>query len=815
MGTSNMRALVREIANLKTQVNNMTSPGLKFASVEQGGTITVREPVLDEYGNPALNADGIQEFREVVAMGSQWDGSYAAVPLTSGQLPPPTPTTPEMIAVPGGLVIKWDGLFTDSLFAPMNFSRIETHVDTQMGFDASFADTIVGTTSSPRASYVVMQGLNPSATYYGKLVCRDQAGARGPDSGENFINPLPVGTDQETRDAIAAAIAGAEAAQAAADQASADAAVAQETATGAAETADQASQDALDAKTTAESAGARATAAVGTANDAALQAREADASATTAITMANGKNTVTYSPSWPPFSTYRETNNGWLLEHNLADTTVRREGDMWFLTQGAENELVNYHLRYGEAVFDGRPGWVSQALQDSAIAELNASKITTGLLGVGQRIITGDSEGTHTELGSSALSVYRKLKDDQPPEATITLGGADDSLWITNSDIGSTYGFSSDGAAYFGDTEVDHMSIGGNPIGDYTSRSDLLFRLPWGRVAGYRPTRDSAKIGTSAYGICEVSGDCFSYRVYRVSWEGNFYRDSAGLTRLFLYWTVDGSAPTVNSPQLTMGIFDFPQAIHLRTRISHEFFVGGTPLDGPPANVRILLAAQSIGSGTTWYHSDSGNTPGALSIEDIGPNSGLSSEVWSDGLISAGGGTPAAGQVADTTPATGRKTHTKTYKATWSRTWRGSSVESSPEIRQGHSGGYLRSTIGLPTRIQSDLSGSSIAKLELYLYANHWYYHSGGTLFIGSHGSSTYQSTFPGSLATETSAKWSTKSGGKWITLPASWYPYFANGTYKGITIGGLVSSQSSSYYARINGYSMSNAPQLRATYVK
>ena len=56
--------------------------------------------------------------------------------------------------------------------------------------------------------------------------------------------------------------------------------------------------------------------------------------------------------------------------------------------------------------------------------------------------------------------------------------------------------------------------------------------------------------------------------------------------------------------------------------------------------------------------------------------------------------------------------------------------------------------------------------MRLYLYANHWYYSSGGTALIKVHGySSPGPASNPSMVTLVSSASWP-KPGGRWVTLP-------------------------------------------------
>ena len=542
---------------------------------------------------------------------------------------------------------------------------------------------------------------------------------------------------------------------------------------------------AADAKAKAEAAQAAADAASATANAASQAATDAQNTATTALTAADGKSKMWFSTSAP-------------------GAGQGADGDVWWQRDPATGLVAH--------VFERRSGaWAERTLNNTVIDNLSAGQLTTGTLSAATTITTGDPNGMHTVLGQSSLQVWRP-DGDGVPQPTISVGGADrDVLMVTDPSTGATLaGFDGDGGGSAQSFITNTLSIGGSDIGYQYEPEDILFQFPRGRIAGYAMKVDGSKAGTTPLGVCEVAATCYSYRMYRARFEGNFYTDTVGAFRLFLYYTTNGSTPTINSPQLVMGVYPTANvAGQRRASIEGYFFVSG--LYDQPSQVRVLLAMQRLtGGGQVWHHSDGGSTPGRFTIEDLGPQSGITADLWDDGAVSTGGGTPASG--GTTVPPTTKQTYTKTYQASWSRNWRnGSAVDS--EIRQGSYSARYYGAVGFPSQVQTDLANSSLQKLELYLYANHWYNNSGGTAVIGAHTSGSAPGSFPSGSNTF-NATWTTKTGGKWITIPQSWYQYWVSGNNKGFTFGDGAST-SSSYYGRFNGYGMSSPPLLRATYQK
>jgi len=122
--------------------------------------------------------------------------------------------------------------------------------------------------------------------------------------------------------------------------------------------------------------------------------------------------------------------------------------------------------------------------------------------------------------------------------------------------------------------------------------------------------------------------------------------------------------------------------------------------------------------------------------------------------------------------------------------------------------GVLKSAIGAPDQMFSDLAGATVLDIWVYLYADHWYYFAGGTARIGVHGNSTKPATFPGinqDLAVDFA-----RDEGKWVRLPTDWYASFKSGAYRGITLH-AGNSTAGQYY----GYVTANATKFKWKYKK
>ena len=100
----------------------------------------------------------------------------------------------------------------------------------------------------------------------------------------------------------------------------------------------------------------------------------------------------------------------------------------------------------------------------------------------------------------------------------------------------------------------------------------------------------------------------------------------------------------------------------------------------------------------------------------------------------------------------------------------------------------------------------NIKKVEVYLYANHWYYNSGGTAYLRTYNSTSLPSSRPTAGNLVTSSSWP-KPGGRWVNVGTSWGSLFQSGSAKGVLIG-HTGTTSARAYGRFN-----KSAKLRITY--
>lgn len=178
------------------------------------------------------------------------------------------------------------------------------------------------------------------------------------------------------------------------------------------------------------------------------------------------------------------------------------------------------------------------------------------------------------------------------------------------------------------------------------------------------------------------------------------------------------------------------------------------------------------------------------------------------------------------------KTYVDTFPATWSESYDGDgnvkpSQYTMGRLYQGRYGRYntidniqynpiywgvQRSLIGFDTKkIQANLKGARIQKIELYLKNEHFWFAKGGRAAIVSHSFSNKPNKF--NYTREVANVQFTKGQGKWVILPDTLGTLLKNGTTNGFGL--FRNTQQLDYYGYFSGANSANRPILRVTYTK
>ncbi|MCA1841145.1 MAG: hypothetical protein LC723_12610, partial [Actinobacteria bacterium] len=451
----------------------------------------------------------------------------------------------------------------------------------------------------------------------------------------------------------------------------------------------------------------------------------------------------------------------------------------------------------------------AQLIDDAHISDLTVSKITAGTITadwlLAGTIKTG-VDGKRVEVNSSGIQAFNDDGDlttniSSDPSLTrdfISWRGSDGSILASVNSLGD---------AGFQDANVAGTLLiqGTDILTEFLKRPKGMIAYGSWSTATYDITMSSS---TTETGYMEIDFIAEANRMYKINLFAEVemsVADGRG------YWTVrfeeGGEQPTIaDSGQLNSMLNYCGSAAGDNTTHYQAFF--GT---FNPGIVRLLWCLNSS-SGTQTIFASAG--PSQFSVEDMGDVALFDNiAVRNDGLGDAGS-TPDAG------PLVGNFT---TWEAKWTRTYVEDNslrpASSTTLLYQGkYSSNYgqQKSLIGFDwNAIQQQLAGATLKKVELFLYAEHWY-NDYGTAVIGTHTLSNAVSTWPSGSVTAnrlTVPNWS-KGAGKWVDIGLTLGAELQSGTSTGIALGPTTSTDFQ-YYGYFTGASGSNTPKLRITYTK
>lgn len=486
---------------------------------------------------------------------------------------------------------------------------------------------------------------------------------------------------------------------------------------------------------------------------------------------------------------------------------------------------------------------IANAAVDSAkIANVSAGKITSGSIQALQTIVAGDAAGSHVELTSTGLSIYGGNPDGGVQELAQFGTGSSDFLSIQNFDGEVVASINEEGKASFSAVSIaGYIDSDGDGEPDDPQPDDVDpnagFRIygreflewlddrPRGIIAWENFATDKGPY-TSEAGYGEIGALLYPDRLYRITVRVGYENTTAAQDAYFrikyTFSSSEGTAaakPSISTPRTLLSMNRGWEVGAGIDRSLQDFVLFTTGMPGP-RNFRFLLTGEpsvgtinfrSYGDGTSNANTSTGPLFGtALVLEDVG-----SANVVQGGQYNEGGYVGGTGSNPDPPPPT---TYVKTWTATSSATYRGNGTKrtDTSDMVQGYNSanGDQEAVAIFPTSIQSTISSATVKKIECYLYANHWYYNSGGTAKINVHGYTSAPSSSPSMTAAVTSSKWP-KPGGRWVTIPSSFHAGFKSGTYRGIGVG-KAGTTSLTYYGRFNGAGASSKkPQIRITYAK
>lgn len=376
----------------------------------------------------------------------------------------------------------------------------------------------------------------------------------------------------------------------------------------------------------------------------------------------------------------------------------------------------------------------------------------------------------------------------------------DGSATFYNLTIGSTnFNIDEDGNAVFQSLTAQDITLNG------TNLADTLNALPAGIQAVTSLAGTSARYNGTELVFARLLFPNFRASRQTVIGASNIYVAKSATTiayvliRIRINW---GSDPGITGTELMRHQIIFPDSNNNSQSITLRHPWTNSGHDGEDLYVNFTFSASTADATTGAFIS--AQTGSRVYVEDMGPAPDYQTYTM------VGGSTPPP-------PPT---QYVKTYSANGSGSYQSDGTNRGvAQVYQGYyssTNGNGYSIITFPySTIQSDLSGATINKVELYLDNTHFYSNGGGQAIIGTHNQTSASGNHASSQITDDITRVSFTYGqAKWVTIPNSIGTALKGNTAKGIALGPGPSS-SQSYYGYFQGATQTGKPQLRITYTK
>lgn len=748
-------ALARELSSLKRQVRAIGTPQLGHSSLEDAA---LRSYTL------VPGEDGRYGAQLGAVIGAQYDGTQGA--FTVAGPVPPTPATALVAPVPNGYLVRWSGFFAgdETIVAPMDFTRVEVHASADPEFSGMFFDTLRGEINSPRGGEVFVPA-EPDVGMYFRLVARTAAGKASLASGA--VGPIHAGkVAAESLDIDFEALRGTKV------HTGPDTPVTtrpdlwlKTPANGEAyvayrydvptetwiELQDQGVVAALQEAASASDAAA----------DALTAALGADAAADAAANVAAGKTTSIPSATAP-------------------SSVGRVVGDEWIETDQGNRRHVWNGTEWAPILF-GNSAIAPQSLVASDVIATGTvtAALLEAILVLATTIIAGNPDGDHARMTATGFRVYRASEvAGQPPEEVVRMGtDTNDYFGIVDAARNLVASVDDTGAwsGRAGNFSED-LRVGGRDVRTLIDESTTGAVV--GRWRDYLPNKADLGPIRDEVGIVETNAFLDSNRVYEIRWRCGWKTESHPSEAIFhIRSTVtptDGGdvAPDVLITSHEEDGWNKPQGGANYWNVDE----GGTRIyPGRTGRHRFALTAQqgANNGGSLWIL---GNHRIDLSIVDMGP------KPPQVGTLTRAGGTLYQGPPPPPPPPP-----TQQYYVDLGSVGRASYQGNGAHMNWV--GGDLyqgwNSTNG-DTRSQAwfDLPNitGTVDRVDVYFYFRHWYFNSGGTVIMNISDQRGLSAT-PYKLRGDWHTGGWPKPGGRTVTVPPDWFPFFKgtnNNNYNG-----------------------------------
>ena len=234
---------------------------------------------------------------------------------------------------------------------------------------------------------------------------------------------------------------------------------------------------------------------------------------------------------------------------------------------------------------------------------------------------------------------------------------------------------------------------------------------------------------------------------------------------------------------------------------------------------------------------DLSTKPLVIPVVDADPGTDYPGNIWAypdgkvnvrlkDGTVKTSSfGAAGSPGSSNPTPAPQPQTHQSLWTATWGQGYRASggfTGSDNSKLQYGSSGdsynGRQRSLIGFDyASIQSALAGSTVSRVQFWIYSQHTWYYSGGTMWIGMHNNTAKPGSWGGTIGRDFVTSFHVpNSGATWHDLSTEFGDKLRSGAAKGLTI--QAPNDDRTFYgfsAGGPGTPGNQMPQLLITYVK
>lgn len=502
--------------------------------------------------------------------------------------------------------------------------------------------------------------------------------------------------------------------------------------------------------------------------------------ATTALATANGKNTVTYSAAAP-------------------SGVGKTEGDIWY--------------RMADGVVDGTWQWTGTAWEahsfgDAVLDSLTVGKLVTGEIAVGQKIIAGPAGSTHAEMSSTGFRVFQDDPVDSIPNEVVRMGTTNVDGTPTNDFIGVVSG-TGELLASIDDTgqgNFQTLNVTGEAYFKGRTLDVVIGETGTGEVGyfeAFPPDTGGGFLGPvqDRVGIAEVNAVLQAGRRYELTWKATWMAGNQDEEARFV---MTNTAAPANDPDnaptvlVTSNVVD--AWLHTEPVGGRWITASNTTTFNPTTSGRhrfLLCIERGVGTGSVFVVS---SNRVIMRITDVGP-----------ARVVAGGLSQGGGQLYQGPPPPPPPPPTQQYYVdlgmAGKASWRGdgsyrTDLGASGVVQGWDPSGYNGDGKGMYYFNLPNITGN-VDRVDVYMYAEHWYYNAGGTVIMNISDQRGVNANF-----FKFKENWHVggypKPGGKTVTVPWDWWPLFKgtnNDNYNGratcITLGPSGGTDLS-YYGRI-----------------